>query len=89
MNFMGYGIPVVASVREDSEVARIIRASSAGWVTDSADPTEAARALAKALQDPGERAIRANAGSSFAQANFLPRGVATQFADVLPAGIGS
>ena len=47
MNFMGYGIPVVASVREDSEVARILRASGAGWVADSRHPEAFAAKLAE------------------------------------------
>ena len=35
MNFMGYGIPTVAAVRPDSEVARIVDLGAAGWTVAS------------------------------------------------------
>lgn len=79
MNFMGYGIPILASVRSDSEVARIITASGAGWVTDSADTAELARQLAEVLGSPAEAARRGELGLRFAQRNFRPSQVAGRF----------
>ncbi|MCA1703927.1 MAG: glycosyltransferase family 4 protein, partial [Actinobacteria bacterium] len=35
MNFMMYGLPVLAAVNPDSEVARIVEKSGGGWVVDS------------------------------------------------------
>jgi len=47
MNFMAYGLPIVAAVDPGGEVARIIREADAGWVVDSRDldafPREIAR----------------------------------------------
>jgi colanic acid biosynthesis glycosyl transferase WcaI len=82
MNFMGSGVPVVASVREDSEVARLIERSGGGWVSDSAAPETFARTLAAALGDPAERERRGAAALRFAQANFTPERVAQSFEGV-------
>ena len=38
MNYLAVGLPVVASVRPESEAARIVEQSGAGWVSDSSDP---------------------------------------------------
>ena len=38
MSYMADGIPVLASVNPDSETARIVSDSGAGWVTDSQTP---------------------------------------------------
>ena len=40
MNYMSFGVPVIASVDAGSETARIVRESGAGWVTDPARPEE-------------------------------------------------
>ena len=37
MNFMMYGLPMVASVDPGSEVARIVRTSGGGWVVDNGE----------------------------------------------------
>ena len=38
MNFMAYGLPVIAAVNPGGEVARIVRESGGGWVADSSGP---------------------------------------------------
>ena len=83
MNFMAYGLPTVAAVRPDSEVARIVGESGAGWVTDGSDPQELVRRLMHALTDPADRLARAERGLAFARANFTPEAIAAQFEDVL------
>jgi colanic acid biosynthesis glycosyl transferase WcaI len=83
MNFMGYGLPILASVRAGSEVARIVGDSGAGWVTDGSDSGELARCLVQALTDPTDRLVRAERGLAFARANFTPEAIAAQFEDVL------
>jgi glycosyltransferase involved in cell wall biosynthesis len=55
MNYMAYGLPVLASVRPDSETARIVRDSGGGWVTDAGDPSAFADAAAEALARPEQR----------------------------------
>lgn len=81
MNFMAYGIPVVAAVRPGSEVARLVEASGAGWVTGS--PEECAHTLARVLPDAEERERRGLNALRFAQREFEPRIVAQRIEEVL------
>jgi colanic acid biosynthesis glycosyl transferase WcaI len=83
MNFMAYGIPVVALVPADSEVARIVRGAGAGWVCDSADPAAWARTITAALDQPEEQQVRGEAGRRFAERHFAPEAMAAQFTRVL------
>ena len=83
MNFMAVGLPVVAAVRPDSEVARIIRASGGGWVTEGGDPREFPALVMTALTNEPERERRAHAALCFAQEQFDPARLASQFEEVL------
>ena len=38
MNYMAYGLPVIAAVNPRSEAARLVREAEAGWVADSSEP---------------------------------------------------
>lgn len=81
MNFMGHGVPVVAAVRPESEVARLVEEAGCGWVTES--PEECAATLARVIPDAGERGRRGEAGLRFAQERFAPQRIAEQFEAVL------
>ena len=83
MNFMARGLPVVAAVRPDSEVARIVRASGGGWVTKGGDPREFAALVAAALQSPADRYERGRAALRFARKNFAPERLVSDFERVL------
>jgi len=83
MNFMGYGIATVASVRTNSEVARIIARSGGGWVTPSSDPAQAARQIAEALRNPEARAQRGQAALDYARSHFAPEHSAERFEAML------
>ena len=83
MNFMGYGIPVVASVRQESEVARIVTRSGGGWVTDSSDTNQLANKLVEVLRDPVARRERGQAALRFAQEHFTPHHLSRRFAQTL------
>jgi colanic acid biosynthesis glycosyl transferase WcaI len=83
MNFMGFGLPTLAAVRPESEVARIVTESGGGWVTAGGDPAEFSRQLAEALQNAQERARRGERALEFARRNFAPESVAEQFEAVL------
>ena len=83
MNFMAYGIPTVASVRADSEVARIITTSGGGWITDSADTGQLASTLATVLQNPVAAEARGAAALAFAREHFSPAQSAQRFEGVL------
>jgi colanic acid biosynthesis glycosyl transferase WcaI len=83
MNLMSRGIPVLASVSQRSEIARIVRESGAGWVVDAADPDAFPRALREILGDRAELDRRGAAGLEFARRNFAPDAVAARFEGVL------
>lgn len=83
MNFMAYGIPTVASVRAESEVARIITMSGGGWVTDSSDTGQLASLTAKLLKAPEMLAERGEAALRFARDNFAPERMADRFESAL------
>ncbi len=38
MNFMAYGLPMLAAADPKGEVARIVHESGGGWVVDSSHP---------------------------------------------------
>jgi len=83
MNFMAYGLPVVASVDPGSEVARLVRSSAGGWVVDNADPAEFPRALRRIVESRGEIAERAAAAREFASRHFDLDAFADHFDAVL------
>lgn len=70
MNFMGYGIPVIAAVNPDSEVARIVREAEAGWVVDSSQPEAFPRQVEEALDSPDQLEARGAAGHDYAARHF-------------------
>ena len=83
MNFMMYGLPVVASVDPSSEVAHIVRESGAGWVVDNADPSVFAGTLREIAEAPEEIARRAVASREYATRHFNVDAFAAHFDDVL------
>ena len=89
MNYMAYGVPVLASVRPESETARIVARSGAGWVTDAAHPQQFARRAAELSGDALALAQAGAAGREFADANFSPQVVAERFEAVLREALAS
>jgi colanic acid biosynthesis glycosyl transferase WcaI len=83
MNYMAYGIPVLASVRPESETARIVQESGAGWVTDARTPSEFASAAAAKLRDRDALKAAGRAGFAYAAENFRPEAVVARFEQVL------
>ena len=74
------GIPIVASVRAGSEVARIVERSGGGWVTSLHLLPET---LAAAFADRDELAARGVLGQTFALKHFMPDSGAEQFDQIL------
>jgi colanic acid biosynthesis glycosyl transferase WcaI len=70
MNFMAYGLPVLAAVNPAGEVAKLVRESGAGWVIDSSDAGAFPREVARLTTMRGEIRERAAAARSYAEANF-------------------
>jgi colanic acid biosynthesis glycosyl transferase WcaI len=78
-NFMAYGIPVVAAVAPDSETARIVTESGAGWVVDNERLDTLGDVVAQALADPEARRRHGAAGVAFAREHFVPSVLAETF----------
>jgi colanic acid biosynthesis glycosyl transferase WcaI len=83
MNYMRYGLPIIAAVNPVSEAARLVRESGSGWVADSSDPDSFPRAVVSALSDPGELERRAQAALDFARENFSQEAFAERFEAIL------
>lgn len=83
MNFMAYGLPVLAAVNPGGEVARIVEQAEAGWVVDSSDPDSFPRKLAEILQAPDKITARGRAAYQYAQRHFTQPGFAERFDDAL------
>ena len=88
MNFMAYGIPVIAAVAPRSEVARIVEESGAGWVVDSSRLSSYPEQVAVAAADPDELARRGRAGWEYARRNFTHRHFLDRFEQVLLRAAG-
>ena len=89
MNFMAYGLPVLAAVNPKGEVARIVRESGAGWVIDSSDANTFPREVARIARADGEINDRAGASRRYAEENFTPAGFAERFEHTLRSVVES
>lgn len=83
MNFMAYGLPIIAAVNPAGEVARIIQASGAGWVVDSSDAPALPRAIARIAADPEDQRQRSQKAREYAAEHFSVEGFARRFNDVI------
>jgi glycosyltransferase involved in cell wall biosynthesis len=89
MNFMAYGLPVLAAVNPAGEVARIVGDSNAGWVVDSGDAESFPRAVAAVSRARAELAGRGEAARRYAELHFTPRRFAARFDLTLQSVAGS
>lgn len=80
MNFMAYGLPVIAAVNPGSEVAHIVRTSGAGWIVDSSDPGALPRTIAAIDADREDVARRGALAQSYADEHFTQDGFSHRFA---------
>jgi colanic acid biosynthesis glycosyl transferase WcaI len=87
MNYMAYGLPIIAAVNPSSEAARLVGQSGSGWVADSSDPGAFPRTVVEALADRGELRRRGQAGLDFAKAHFSRQGFAERFEALLREAI--
>jgi colanic acid biosynthesis glycosyl transferase WcaI len=79
MNFMAYGLPIVAAVNPGGETARLVEKAEAGWVADSSDPDLFPRTVVAALDDPEDLRQTAEAARGYAKENFSTRAFADSF----------
>jgi colanic acid biosynthesis glycosyl transferase WcaI len=89
MHYLASGVPVLASVRPDSETARIVGEAGAGRVTDAADLGQFASAAAAMLADQPERATASSRGFAYATEHFDPSAVAARFEAILQEVCGN
>ncbi len=70
MNYMAYGLPIVAAVNPASEAARLVNESGSGWIADSSEPASFPKVVAAALDDQAGQRERAAAAHRYAQEHF-------------------
>lgn len=85
MNFMAYGLPVLAVVNPSGEVARIVREAGAGWVVDSSDADAFPRELARIAHATSELRDRGAAALRYAEERFTQAAFAERFERTLRA----
>jgi colanic acid biosynthesis glycosyl transferase WcaI len=85
MNFMAYGLPVLAAVDPAGEVARIIKEANAGWVVNSRDLDALPREIARIGREQEELSERSANARRYAALHFTPDGFASRFEEVLLA----
>jgi colanic acid biosynthesis glycosyl transferase WcaI len=83
MNFMAYGLPIVAAVNPTSETARLVREAGAGWIADSSRPESFPAMVERALADLPSLRERGSAGRAYAERKFSPRTFVDSFESVL------
>jgi glycosyltransferase involved in cell wall biosynthesis len=88
MNFMAYGLPVLAAVNPAGEVARIVRESRAGWVVDASDADAFPRAVARLAWARDDLRERAAAARAYAREHFAQAGFAARFERTLESVLG-
>jgi colanic acid biosynthesis glycosyl transferase WcaI len=79
MNFMAYGLPIVAAVNPAGESARLVQKAEAGWIADSSEPDLFPQTVISALDDQGELRRKAEAARSYAEENFSTEAFAGSF----------
>jgi glycosyltransferase involved in cell wall biosynthesis len=83
MNLMMFGIPVVAVVRQNSEVRTIVERAGGGWWIPAERPEEFGGTVAQALGDSAELQRRGKKAAQFARRHFSIDRMAADFEDVL------
>jgi colanic acid biosynthesis glycosyl transferase WcaI len=79
MNFMAYGLPIVAAVNPAGETARLVEKAGAGWVADSSDPNLFPHAVISVLHDRDDLRGKALAARSYAEEKFSRQAFAGSF----------
>jgi colanic acid biosynthesis glycosyl transferase WcaI len=89
MNFMAYGLPILAAVNPAGEVARIVQQADAGWVVDSSDPAAFPREVARLMTASNEIGARAQNARRYAELHFTQSGFAARFEHTLSEVVSS
>jgi putative colanic acid biosynthesis glycosyltransferase WcaI len=70
MNFMAYGLPIVAAVNPGGETARLVEKAEAGWIADSSIPERFPETVISAVADADRLRGKAQAARSYAEQSF-------------------
>ena len=89
MNFMAYGLPIVAAVNPAGETARLVEEAGAGWVADSSAPDRFPEAVISAIEDPDGLRGRADAARAYAEGSFSHGAFGDSFDDLLRRVVAS
>jgi colanic acid biosynthesis glycosyl transferase WcaI len=87
MNFMAYGLPVLAAVNPAGEVASLVREAGAGWVVDSSRPEAFPAKVVDLLAKPDEISTCARRAREYADRHFSVAGFADRFEAVLKQAV--
>jgi colanic acid biosynthesis glycosyl transferase WcaI len=79
MNFMAYGLPIVAAVNPAGETARLVEKAGAGWVADSSVPECFPEAVISAVGDLEDLTRKAEAARSYAESSFSHQAFGASF----------
>jgi colanic acid biosynthesis glycosyl transferase WcaI len=79
MNFMAYGLPIVAAVHPEGETARLVEKAEAGWIADSSNPDLFPRTVTNALDELEDLRRKAKAARTYAEENFSTDAFAGSF----------
>jgi colanic acid biosynthesis glycosyl transferase WcaI len=79
MNFMAYGLPIVAAVNPAGETARLVQTAEAGWVADSSVPELFPRTVISAITDADDLRRKAQAARAYAEKSFSREAFAGSF----------
>jgi glycosyltransferase involved in cell wall biosynthesis len=85
MNFMAYGLPILAAADPKGEVARIVHESGGGWVVDSSDPENFPREVVRLAEHRDEIRACGERARAYAAERFTPAGFAERFEQALSA----
>lgn len=83
LGYMAAGRPVIASVDDDSETARLIHAAGAGWVVPPGNPAALADAIREARREVGQRQSCGDSGRLYLEKNLNQKVVLQQYATLL------
>jgi colanic acid biosynthesis glycosyl transferase WcaI len=83
MNFMAYGLPIVAAVNPAGETARLVQKAEAGWVADSSIPDLFPETVVRVLSDMADVRTKATAARGYAEGSFSPAAFGGSFDELL------
>lgn len=82
-NFLLAARPVIASIDEDSDLAKTLRSGGAGIVTAPGNVEDFCRAITDLYQDPAQRESLGRSGAEYMARHYSPQAVVDQYEALL------